>query len=465
MKAKSMLAVFITVIMLTGCGQGAKETSGTDQGEAPADGVEMETIRVWSDNAHEKELRMKQIEAFNETTGKELGINIEYTVYGTKWEDTIKMAAQTNEAPDLFRPNGTFLRNFVDSDYLVAIEELPGFESLLAKYEGQLVTNQHIFDGKTYTLPYNITTYKFVINRDLFDKNGLTEAPKTWDEVREYAKIITENGEGKEYGYALGLQSTWIATSYVSRHSGQDLGHIGFNNDTLKFEYSLLAPKMEVMAGMVADGSILPGSAGMDADVMRAQFAEGRVGMLAAVSFDTGVYNEQFPAKCNWEVVEIPTVLAGAAPYKQFVDATSLLAVGKAAAETPERAEKVLKVLEFFYSDENAAEMYEQSLYIPFRQEAIDMAANEPEAKGFADFANVPNKVQMLPMPDTMITVEGKSMQDTIIGILSENPDQDPVTALTDLDERYNAALKEQVDAETLNTFKTPEGRNINAGE
>lgn len=471
MKLKSVLAVVLSMVMLAGCGE--KEAGGTsgssDAGSdagSSSEEVKMDTIRVWSDNAHEKELRMKQIEEFNETTGKELGINIEYTVYGTKWEDTIKMAAQSNEAPDLFRPNGTILQNFVDSGYLVPIEELPGTEELLAKYDGQLVTNQHLFNGKTYTLPYNITTYKFVINRDLFDKNGIEEAPKTWEEVREYAKIITDNGDGKEFGYALGLQSPWISTSYVmGRPSGKDVGHIGFNNDTLQFEFIKMIPKMEAMAGMVADGSVLPGSAGMDADAMRAQFSEGRVGMLAAVSFDTGVYNDQFPAKCNWEVVEIPTDNDGPAPYKEFVDATSLLAVGTAATESPERAEKVAKVLEFFYSDENAAQMYENSLYIPFRQEAMDLATKEPEAKGFAEFANVPDKVLMLPMPDNAVTVEGKSIQDTVIGLLAENPDSDPATALKDLDERYNAALKDQVDEELLNSYKTPEGRVIEAGK
>ena len=36
------------------------------------------TITVWSDNAHEKELRVKQVEEFNETIGKENGIFVEY---------------------------------------------------------------------------------------------------------------------------------------------------------------------------------------------------------------------------------------------------------------------------------------------------------------------------------------------------------------------------------------------------
>ncbi|HCU30131.1 MAG TPA: ABC transporter substrate-binding protein, partial [Sphaerochaeta sp.] len=50
-----------------------------------------------------------------------------------------------------------------------------------------MLSNQaHIFNGKTYTLPYNLTTYGFIINKDLFKQVGLTEKdyPKTWADVR-----------------------------------------------------------------------------------------------------------------------------------------------------------------------------------------------------------------------------------------------------------------------------------------
>lgn len=65
-----------------------------------------------------------------------------------------------------------------------------------------------------------------------------------------------------------------------------------FNDTTLQFEFAKLAPKLGIIAGIVADGSVLPGAAGMDADAMRAQFSEGRVGMMPAVSFDVDVYND-----------------------------------------------------------------------------------------------------------------------------------------------------------------------------
>ncbi|MBH1940111.1 extracellular solute-binding protein [Mobilitalea sibirica] len=446
-----LMTVFISIILLAGCSKNDSIDEEFADDSDTKTGIRMEKIRVWTDNAHEKDLRLQQIEEFNNTIGKEKGITIEYTVYGSNYQDTIKKAAQRGEAPELFRPTGAFLLDFVNSGYMVPISNLPGGDALIEQYEGSLVNNQHVFDGKTYALPYNLTTYKFIINEDLFEKAGIKEYPKTWEEVREAARLITNAGDGKEFGWVLGLKSNWMMSTYLTRPNGTNVGHVGFNHETMKFEFSAFAPVIEAVKGMIDDGSVFPGFEGLDADAARAQFAEGRIGMIPGASFDTGVYNEQFPAKCNWTVINIPSFTKDGSPYKEFADATSLLGVGTAALD---KAEKTFEVLKFFYSDENAAQMYEHSLYIPFRQEAIDLATSEPVQKGFADFANVPNKVIMLPFPDTHITVKGDAYRETIMKIFAgEYDNKDVDTVLTDMDRRYNKALYE-LSPQELEAFK-----------
>jgi multiple sugar transport system substrate-binding protein len=458
--AKKLFAVLLAVVMIAGslAGCSKKEakqdstTIDTEQQTSTEDKkeeVKVEKIRVWTDNAHEKELRLKQIEEFNNTIGKEKGIEIEYTVYGTNYQDAIKVAAQAGEAPELFRPTGAFLLDFVNSDFLVPITDLPGGEEVVAPYKDQLVNNLNVFNGKTYTLPYNLTTYKFIVNDDLFAKAGIKEYPKTWDEVRKDAKIITDAGKGNEFGWVLALQSNWTISSYITRPNAVNTGHIGFNHKTMQFDYSAFAPAIESIYGMEKDGSVFPGSEGLDADAARAQFAEGRVGMIVGASFDTGVYNEQFPAKCNWSVVPMPAFTEAGSPYKEFADATSLLGIGKAAMEHPE---KTLEVLKFFYDDNYMSQMYEQSLYIPYREEAIKLAKSEPTQKGFKEFADLPQKALMLPTPDTAVTPEGEAYRETIIKIFAGGYGDDVKGALADLDKRYNTALA-QLDPEYVKTF------------
>lgn len=451
--AKKVLAMSLVVVMistaLVGCNR--KDEENSDNNSSVQSKVKMEKIRVWSDNAHEKDLRLKQIEAFNNTIGKEKGIEIEYTVYGSNYQDIIKIAAQSGEAPELFRPTGAFLTDFVKAGYMVPIDDMPGGEELTSKYEGSLVYNYHIFDGSIYTLPYNITTYKFLVNNDLFEKAGITTYPTTWEEVRKYARLITEAGDGKAYGWILGLQSSWMISSYITRPNAVNVGHVGFNHGTMQFEFSDFAPVIEAIKGMIEDGSVFPGFEGLDADSVRAQFSEGRVGMIPAASFDAAVYSEQFPAKCDWSVISVPAFGKKGPAYKEFADATSLLGIGTAALERPE---KTLEVFKFFYSDENAAQMYEEALYIPFRQEAIEMAKKEPTLKGFSDFAYLPNKVLMLPSPDTRLAVDGEPYRETIMNIFTNGYESKHVRAvLADLDARYNEAFYELTPAE-ISTYR-----------
>ena len=425
-----------------------------------AQAEDVTTIYVWSDNAHEKELRNQQIEEFNNTIGKEKGIFVEYTVYGSDYSDAIKIAAKNDEAPDMFRADNKWMQDFVDAGYVVPLTKFAGSDELLKKYDGLLAKQYHIFNGEIYTLPYNLTTYKFVVNVDLFKAAGL-EVPYdgwTWAQVREYAKKITDVSAGKAYGFGLSLKSAWTLSSYITMPAGCNIGHYGYDWNGGKFNFAALTPIIEEVYGMAqVDGTVFPGFEGLDGDGVRAQFSEGRIGIMGAASFDAAVYNEQFPAKCEWAVVPEPSISAEGHPYKEFVQPTQLLVMGKKALEHPEKA---LAVFEYFYSDECAAAMYEQGLYVPIRQEAIDMATKQPDAKGFAEFANIEQKFVIGAMPDTLISLEGSAYRDVIIKLLSGQGGSDIRAVMEECDARYNKAL-EALTPEQLDLFRLPEGTQV----
>lgn len=473
-KSKKLMALLLSVAMIgtsmAACSKSddSKDTAApttapattnndTASGDTKdAEPVTMDTITVWSDNAHEKELRDQQIAEFNDTVGKELGIKIEYTVYGSNFTDTIKIAAQAGEAPDLFRSDSKWMQEFVDSDYLVPIEDLPGSEEFLAKYKPIVANQAHVFNGKTYTLPYNLTTYGFVVNKDLFAACGLTEAdyPKTWADVREVAKKITEASNGKAYGFGIAPSALWTITSFYTMGAGQNIGHYGFDYNTQQFNYSAYNPLISTIDQMVADGSVIPGYETMDADMLRAQFSAGTIAMLGAASFDVAVYNTQFPAQIDWDVIDIPTFDGTAPKYKAFGNPTNLLCVGKKALTHPEKVEKVL---EFFYDDKNAAQMYEQGLYIPVRPEAIALATKQPEMKNFSKFASFNEIFTMAPVPDTLIQFEGDTYRDAIAKMWTDPAVNDVEKTMKEIDDKYNEALK-AVDPATLALYKLPEG-------
>lgn len=470
---KKLIALLLTGVLVvstfSGCGKSGGETKETaetttveesvdDASGEETEPITMDTITVWSNAAHESEVRKKQIEEFNEGEGKELGIYVDYQIYGTKYSDTIKIAAQAGEAPEIYSADSKWIVDFVDAGYIVPFEELPGSEFLIEKYKPYLMNQSQVFNGKTYTLPYSLTTFGLVINKDLFAKAGLTEAdyPETWEEVRECAKKITEACNGSAYGF--GLSSTlWTVTSFYTTGAGENIGHVGYDYNNKKFNYSAYNPLIEAIDEIVNDGSVIPGYENLDADAVRAQFAAGTIGIMGAASFDCAVYSDQFPATCDWEVINVPQFEKGAKRYKRVGSPVNLLVVGEKAMESPEKAAKVEKVLELFYSDESAAEMYANGIYIPVRPEAIAAAPSKPELKGFEKFADFDEIITYPPTPDTIISVEGTVFRETVMNMWMDKKLDDVPAVMADLDKRYNEAL-EKADQSIVDLYVFPEG-------
>ena len=116
MKRKALRVILtwgMIAVFLTGCSGNIDDSmlkkSAVRDG---ADDEDVQVVTVWSDNAHEQSVRETQIEEFNNTIGKQEGIRIDYTVYGTDYADVINAALMANEGPDLFRPlSNTFAEN------------------------------------------------------------------------------------------------------------------------------------------------------------------------------------------------------------------------------------------------------------------------------------------------------------------------------------------------------------------
>jgi len=467
-----MMALAMT-LSLAACGNGGASQSGTSQSgtsQAVTDSktstsktepVEMQTVRVWCDSAHSQSIRDAQVEEFNNTIGKEEGIKIEYTVYGTDYADVINVALKADDGPDLFSPSTNTFAQYVEAGYAVPIEDLPGSESLLSKYDkSELIVGDQIFNDKVYSLPFSIESYKMIINKDLFDKAGIAEAPKTWDEVREDAKKITEASNGEAYGYFLATQSGWTLDHYIYSVSAASLGHFGYDAVSGKYRYSDGLPIVKNILGMIEDGSVFPGYENMDADTARAQFSAGRVGIVMAASFDVAVYTDQFPAVCNWVVCDPPSIKSTGYEYKEMVRAVNILGVAKKATESKDPS-KVAKVLEFFYSDEKLVPMYEAGMYVPYKSEVIAMA-KESSVKGWKEFSTFKDDKKIIRMADPkgVIKYEGLSARETLAKLFSGGFSEDAETVLKDLDDRLNGGLA-NLDPEVYKAYVAPSTYNV----
>ena len=122
MKSRKFLSMLLGISMMisvTACGndntgqmQPAAENAGestpaesqeSQESTEAADPAQVQKITMWSNDQHDQAIIDEKIQQFNETIGKEKGIEVEYTVYGSDYYSTLDVAVSAGEGPDIFK--------------------------------------------------------------------------------------------------------------------------------------------------------------------------------------------------------------------------------------------------------------------------------------------------------------------------------------------------------------------------
>lgn len=399
--------------------------------------VVMETVQVWTNNAHSKVEDEAMVNNFNETIGKEKGIFIDYQILGSGYADTINIALASGEAPHLFK-SSLSKADAAEAGYIIPIEDIEGGSEFLEKYEGLIHPINNQYKGKTYSVPFVAQSLGIAYNKDLLAKNGFNEPPKTWEEFRNISKVITENGKGKEFGFIEGIQSSGMEHWNGIFHYASQVGHAGWDFEKGQFALKDYAPFFQMLADMKnEDQSWFPGVEGLNNDAARARFSEGVVGFKFSASWDVGVFTDQFPAQMNWGFVRIPGT------YKDLSLLNELLVFGERAKELPEKA---LEVYKLFHSDEAVSKLYLEGKNLPYDFNITKDLANDNLATQWVEVADLSNSA-VYPNPWTparIIAIEGDNIISVINKILAGVVSAEE--GLTDLDSRLEVALKKEVD-------------------
>lgn len=374
-------AAVMTLGALSGCGQKKTDTAQTDS--------DVTEIHIWTGDTGNKIQQEIAINEFNDTIGKEKGIKVVYEAMETLGQ-SVTVALQTNQAPELFMAGS--VAEYSEQGYIVALDDMPGGPEMIEKYTDLLVEDRQVYKGKTYSLPYAADTYGLIYNKDMFkeaglvDENGEATPPKTLDEVREYAKILTDPAAGK---YGIVFPMKWSGffgielTNAVLAASGSD----GYDFTTGKYDFNCYRDVLEMILGIKEDNSYMPGAEGLDNDPARSRFAEGNIGMKLSVSWDVGVLGTQFPAKCDWGVAPLPMVQEGENYYQGFNLNTGL----KISKDGVDRvgADKIMEVYKWWISDELAVHDYELGIKIPIRTNIIEMADSSNQPKNQKEYSEM----------------------------------------------------------------------------
>lgn len=439
-----VIGVLIFTLALAGCGGNSSQSSTQKVTE----------INIWSGDGGNQEFLMAEVEEYNRTTGVQKGIKINLSIYGDSFKNVYELAHSSDQAPELHSVVGNYVA-LAEKGWVIPVTDLPGGQEFVSNYDLDFIKSSWgMYNNKIYGVPYAVTTYKMVYNKDLFlkagiaDENGNAKAPETWADVINYANTITQQGNGIEYGIALPMKWGAFWKSGCIFPLSSSIGAMYFDQKKGAFNMEAYAPVFtEYLLKIKADKSYFPGPEGLDNDTARAQFAAGKVGMILAASYDVGVYNEQFPAQCDWGVCDVPYLDINN-KYMQYasVSLSPVLISNSALRNDPE---KVMQVYEWFCGKEMLKKLYKREIIIPAHQDVIESVGISSDKKGFAEFSNYKNAAIALPRPDQVVP-EGDTMQDVFMKIwMGILPDVN--SALRDLDNRFNMKYTEMIGNGDLN--------------
>lgn len=257
-----------TALVVAGCapGGGGGDSAGGEAGGSITIGVEAGS--PWETYYGEKAAEFTQ----------ETGIEVEFQSipHANMRQQFLSDGVAGDGSFDVFTVDQPWLPEFAANGYLVPLDDVVTDEDRDDFLPHTLDTTS--YDGKLYGLPYMVHNTVLYYRTDLFEAAGLTEPPATWDEYREYAKVLTDRDAGIWGTIIAGKQDGEVATRYESylKQTGSDIADAD-GVPTLDTEAGLEVFDM-MSAIQFQDVSSPPGL--HDITEIQGQFLEGKVAMV-----------------------------------------------------------------------------------------------------------------------------------------------------------------------------------------
>ncbi|MET9730260.1 extracellular solute-binding protein [Streptomyces sp. NPDC006458] len=408
----------IGALALSACGSGGGGTSG-DQGVTLklvaadyGDKASNSSTAYWKDVA----------QRFTAANPK-----IKVDVQVINWNDIdtqVKTMIQSGNVPDVLQTGG--YADKVADDLLYKADEV-----LSPTTRANLIdtfAKAGEVDGTQYGIPFVSSARAFFYNKAVFAKAGITEAPKSWDDLRDAAKKIKAKVPGvTPYALPLGPEEAQGESLIWELGNGG-----GFTDD--KGTYTLDS-KANVEAfswlktNLVEPGLTYANPATTDRKTAFADFAAGKAAMLNG---HPSLIQMSKDGKVDYGVAPIPG-RTGA------LESTLGVADWTMAFKDNGHKEEIRAFLDFAYSKENTLKFDEMYNLMPVTKDTLqEMTGNGRHKDLEPFFALLPNAV-FYPLGDTTwdaVSAEIKKSGGTAVN--------DPAGALGQLQKKAEDAVSDQ---------------------
>lgn len=204
-------------------------------------------------------------------------------------------------------------------------------------------------DGKQVGIPYSISNPVLYLNKDLLKEAGLDEnGPKTWEELREFAKTIKEK-TGKFGFYLQQPADNWATQALLESNGAKFIeeGQAAFASEEGIEAYKLWADMVNEDKTAVN----LPWDQGMQS------FVQGEIGMV----FTTIAQRTNVQTNAKFDVATVQAPSWGDKDVKVPAGGAMLVMTSKDDA----KKEATWKFMKFLYENDNVLEWTKGTGYVP----------------------------------------------------------------------------------------------------
>ncbi|MFI6899749.1 extracellular solute-binding protein [Nonomuraea sp. NPDC050394] len=364
-----------TMLVLSSCGGGGGSGTPAEGGNTASAGGAVTLKMVAADYGDGPGAANSGDNFWKEVVGEfeKANPNIKVQVTVINWNDIDKQVAtmvQNGQAPDILQ-TGDY-SGFVRDGLLHKVEEIvsPNVQQdLLAKFAefGKV-------DGAAYGLPFVSSARALFYNKELFEKAGIAEPPKTWDELKAAAEKLKKSGVSQPFGLPLGQEEAQ-AEAYLWM-----LGNGGGYKDAAG-KWAINSPAnvetFTYVKGLVDAGLTSPNPGTKDRKTVWEDFAAGKVGMANGGPMSIPIFDKG-AVKDKYGVVAIPGKTGP-------LDTTLGVMDWIMAFNQNKHPDEIKKFFDFFYTGPAAEKIVDLYKLLPVTNGGIQKLSGDEKLKPFLD--------------------------------------------------------------------------------
>lgn len=369
------------------------------------------TLVIWAD-----EQRAKALAALAGPFETETGVALELVEKGFgQIRDDFKVAGPAGQGPDILIGAHDWLGELAASGLLAEVS----LGDKASEFE-PVAVEAFNYDGKLYGMPYAVENVAFVYNPDL-----VSEAPKTWDDVKTISQELVDGG--MKYGYVIEENDPYHVYGIQTAFGGYVFGTNAdgsWNPEDVGIDSEGTIAAFDWLDGMYKDKLLTPGAA-LNGDLVIAAYTNGDAAMAILGPWRLDALKE---SGVPYEIVPIPAGPAG--PGSPFLGVQGFMV--SAFSTQPLLAQTFLQ--QFVGTEATMLALYEEGGR-PTAMTAANAKIDDPDLKKFAEAGVAGQPMPNIPAMSAVWSSWGNAM--ALIGQQSETPEK----ALTDAADQIRKAI------------------------